>query len=98
LAPLGRDGDLYVRKARMRMEQNQWQAALEAVDRALEIDGVSEPGNAWLLKGIALLELARLEESRHAFRQAQDFEPDTRRQAREWQRFVEDKIRVAGLR
>ncbi|HUG98619.1 MAG TPA: tetratricopeptide repeat protein [Gammaproteobacteria bacterium] len=98
LAPLSRDGNLYMRKARMRMEQNQWQAALEAVDRALELGGVSEPGNAWLLRGIALLELERLEESRQAFRQAQDFDPDTRRQAREWQRFVEDKIRVAGLR
>lgn len=97
LAPLSRDGDLYMRKARMRMEQNRWQAALEAVDRALELGGVSEPGNAWLLRGIALLELERLEESRQAFRQAQDFGPGTRRQAREWQRFVEDKIRVAGL-
>lgn len=98
LAPLTGDGDLYVRKARLRMEQNQWQATLEAARQALELGDVSEPGNAWLLTGIALMELDRLGESRQAFRRAQEFDADTRRQAREWQRFVEDKIRVAELR
>jgi hypothetical protein len=57
-----------------------------------------QPGNAWLMVGIALMELEQLQESRRAFQQAQEFDVDSRRQAREWQRFVEDRIQVAELR
>lgn len=98
LAPLSSDGELFIHKARLLMDQNQWQSTLEAARQALEIGDIDRPGQAWLMIGIALMELGRLQESRQAFRQAQEFDTDTRRQAREWQRFVEDKIRVAELR
>jgi tetratricopeptide (TPR) repeat protein len=98
LAPMTGDGDLFVRKARLLMEQNRWQATAEAGRQALELGNVTEPGQAWMLIGIALMELDQLRESRQAFQRAQEFDPDTRRQAREWQRFVEDRIQVAELR
>jgi tetratricopeptide (TPR) repeat protein len=98
LAPLTGDGDLYIRKARLKMEQNDWQGSLGAARQALELGNVGRPGDAWLMIGIALMELAELRESRQAFQRAQEFDPDTRRQAREWQRFVEDRIQVADLR
>jgi tetratricopeptide (TPR) repeat protein len=98
LAPLTGDGELLIRKARLMMEQNRWQATVDAAQRALELGNVREPGQAWLLIGIALMELDRLRESREALQRARDSGPDTRRQAREWQRFVEDRIEVAELR
>jgi len=98
LAPITGDGDLLIRKARLAMEQNRWQEALDAAREALELGKVSQPGAAWLVIGIALMELDRLRESRQAFQRAQEFEPDARRQAREWQRFVEERIQVAELR
>lgn len=98
LAPLTGDGDLYIRKARLKLEQNDWQGSLGAARQALELGNVGRPGDAWLMIGIALMELEELRESRQAFQRAQEFDPDTRRQAREWQRFVEDRIQVADLR
>lgn len=98
LAPLTGEGDLLVQKARLMMEQNQWQQTVDAARRALELGNVSKPGGAWLMIGIAEMELGNLREARRAFQQAQDFDANTRRQAREWQRFVEDRIQVAELR
>jgi tetratricopeptide (TPR) repeat protein len=98
LAPLTDDGELYLQQARLMMEQNQWQATLDAGQKALERGNLAQPGAAWLLTGIALMELDRLREARQAFLRAQEHDPDARRQAREWQRFVEDRIEAAGLR
>jgi tetratricopeptide (TPR) repeat protein len=98
LAALTADGDLLLRKARLMMEQNRWQAMLDAARQGLEIGNVGKPGEAWLMIGIALLELDQLRESRRAFQQAQEFDADSRRQAREWQRFVEERIQVAEMR
>jgi tetratricopeptide (TPR) repeat protein len=98
LAMLTADGDLLLRKARLMMEQNRWQAMLDAARQGLEIGNVGKPGEAWLMIGIALLELDQLRESRRAFQQAQEFDADSRRQAREWQRFVEERIQVAEIR
>ena len=98
LALLTGDGDLLIRKARLMMEQNRWQAMLESARQGLELGNVSKPGEAWLMIGIALLELEQLRDSRQAFQRAQEFDADSRRQAREWQRFVEEKIQVAELR
>lgn len=98
LAALTGDGNLLVQKARLMMEQNQWQVTADAARQALEIGGVDKPGGAWLMIGIAEMELGNLREARRAFQQAQEFDANTRRQAREWQRFVEDRIQVAELR
>jgi tetratricopeptide (TPR) repeat protein len=98
LAPMSGEGELYLQQARLRMEQNDWQATLDSARRALELGNLGSPGQAWLLAGIALMELERLGESREAFRRAQEFDGDTRRQGREWQRFVEERIQVAESR
>lgn len=98
LAPMTGEGDLFVQKARLMMEQNQWQPTVDAARKALELGNVGKPGAAWLMIGIAEMELGNLREARRAFQQAQEFDANTRRQAREWQRFVEDRIQVAELR
>ncbi|HRP87250.1 MAG TPA: hypothetical protein PLS34_07000 [Gammaproteobacteria bacterium] len=98
LAPLTGEGDLFVQKARLMMEQNQWQATVDAARQAIELGNVDKPGAAWLMIGIAEMELDNLREARRAFQQAQEYDANTRRQAREWQRFVEDRIQVAELR
>lgn len=98
LAPMTGEGDLFVQKARLMMEQNQWQPTVDAARQALELGNVDKPGAAWLMIGIAEMELGNLREARRAFQQAQEFDANTRRQAREWQRFVEDRIQVAELR
>jgi len=98
LAPMTGEGDLFIQKSRLMLEQNQWQPTIDAARQALELGNVSNPGGAWLMIGIAAMELGNLRESRQAFQQAQEYDANTRRQAREWQRFVEDRIQVAELR
>ena len=98
LAPMTGEGDLLMQKARLMMEQNDWQQTIDAARAALEIGNVKNPGGTWLMIGIAAMELGQLRESRNAFQRAQEFDPETRRQAREWQRFVEDRIQLAELR
>lgn len=98
LAPQTGDGNLYMQKAQLLMQQNRWQATIDAGRQALELGKLSSPGEAWLLIGIASMELGKLQESRQALQRAQEFDEATRRQAREWQRFVEDRIQVAEAR
>lgn len=98
LAPMTGDGDLFIQKARLMMEQNKWQETVDAARQGLDLGNVKNPGGAWLMIGIAAMELDQLRESRNAFQQAQGFDENSRRQAREWQRFVEDRIQVAELR
>lgn len=98
LAPMTGEGDLLIQKARLMMEQNAWQETVDSARAALEIGNVKNPGGAWLMIGIAAMELGQLRESRNAFQRAQEFDANTRDQAREWQRFVEDRIQLAELR
>lgn len=98
LAPMTGEGDLFMQKARLMMEQNEWQQTIDAARQALELGNVGNPGGAWLMIGIAAMELEDLRESRRAFQQAQEYDANTRRQAREWQRFVDERIQVAELR
>jgi tetratricopeptide (TPR) repeat protein len=98
LAPMTGEGDLLMQKARLMMEQNAWQETVDSAQAALELGNLTNPGGAWLMIGIAAMELGNLRESRNAFQRAQEFDDTTRRQAREWQRFVEDRIQLAELR
>jgi len=98
LAPMTGEGDLFMQKARLMMEQNEWQETVDAARQALEVGNLSNPGGVWLMIGIGTMELGELREARQAFQRAQDFDPKIRSQAREWQRFVEDRIQVAELK
>ena len=96
LAELKRDGDLYIQKANLKMEQNDWAGTVEAAGQALEMGDLDNPGGAWLMMGIAQMELGELQEARRAFKQAQQFDENVRRQARDWEKFVEDRMQVAS--
>lgn len=98
LAPMTGDGDLYIQKATVMMEQNEWDKVVEAADQAVEQGNLKNPGGAWLLKGIALMELGKLKDARAALKEAQRFDDKTRRQAREWEQFVEDRMQVVASR
>ncbi|MEE4660983.1 MAG: tetratricopeptide repeat protein, partial [Halieaceae bacterium] len=90
------DGELFVRIARLYMDLYQWPEAEKAARRALD-KGVEEPGNAWLLVGMALARKDELEAARKAFVKAAKYE-DSEKWARQWMRFVEtEQARYAAL-
>lgn len=96
LAKLKQDGDLYIQKANLKMEQNDWQGTVDAARQALNMGDLDNPGGAWLMLGIASMELGELREARQAFKEAQNFDEKIRRQARDWEKFVEDRMQVAS--
>ncbi len=96
LAQMQQDGDLYIQKANLKMEQNDWQGTVEAAQQALDVGNLKNPGGAWLMMGIANMEMGNLQQAKRAFRQAQQFDPDIRDQARDWEKFVEDRMQVAS--
>lgn len=99
LGPMTGNGELFIQKATMRMELNDWRGTIDAAQKALEVGNVKNPGNAWLMTGIAYLELGELKEAKDALKQAQQAgDEKVRRQAREWEQFVDDRISVMASR
>ena len=87
LATGDENGDTWLRIARLAFERQQPQAAVGYGRRALDA-GVDNPSRAWLLKGMAHIELNQYEEAAHAFEQASEDEA-VARQAGQWLRYIE---------
>ncbi len=90
------DGELYVRIARLYMDLYEWDSARVAARKALD-KGVEEPGDAWLLVGMALARGDELDGARKAFVQAAKHD-SSEKWARQWIRFVDtEQERYAAL-
>lgn len=68
------DGELYFRLAQVQVEREDWAEARKSLVRALEKGGLSDPGNAQLLLGIAWASDSKWEEARQAFQAAASHE------------------------
>jgi tetratricopeptide (TPR) repeat protein len=82
-AELAENGDLYVRLAHTWLEEWEWQKAIEALDAAFRKGGLSKPGNAYLLLGIASANAENTESAERAFVAASSFE-QTKKVATLW--------------
>ncbi len=92
LAELSGDGDYYLRKALLLNEKGEWEATAEAAGKAIEKGGLERPGDAWILRGVALTELGRYEEAIAAFEGAErDGDQATRRNAGSWVSYARDR-------
>ena len=96
-AALSGEGELFLRVARLYMDNYQWQSAEKAARRSLEIGGLRDPGGAWLVVGMALARGDKLEAARRAFVEAAAHEQSAE-WARQWLRFVDtEQRRIAAL-
>ena len=94
LAKMAADGNYYYRKALLLNETHDWAQVVESCKLAIEKGKLDEPGAVWLLQGIALIELGKLDEAEAAFRNAERTENENvRRDASAWIGYVEDRIR-----
>jgi hypothetical protein len=75
--------------ARLHIERETWKPAATALNKALSRGGLAEPGNAYLLQGIAHYESAHRQLAREAFEQARRFDK-VRDNARQWLAYLCD--------
>lgn len=81
------NGDLWVRLSQVCVERELWQRAVDALVAAFGKGGLSNPGTAHLLLGIANFQLKRLDSAERSFERAHGYE-ETRDSAGEWLRHV----------
>ncbi|UCC14114.1 MAG: tetratricopeptide repeat protein [Gammaproteobacteria bacterium] len=95
LAPMKPTGELYLQKAQLLAEKSDWSGTVEAARQAIAKGGLKKPGGAYLLIGIASNELRDWQQAMDALKEARQFDMNTRRQATDWMKFVEDRMAVA---
>jgi tetratricopeptide (TPR) repeat protein len=96
LAPQAEDGEYYLQKAQLLAEKSEWQQAMEAARQAIDKGGLDKPGTAWLLVGSSAAELGRFDVAERAFREARNFDDQSRRNAESWLAYVADRRQVAA--
>jgi tetratricopeptide (TPR) repeat protein len=96
-AAMAEDGKLYLRVARLNMDLYDWRAAQKAAEKALEKGGLSDPGNAHLLRGMALARMDQLAPAKKAFKLAAEHE-ESKKYANQWLKFVaNEERRIAAM-
>ncbi len=96
LVGLAEGGEYHLRKALLLNENGDWQGVADAAGEALAKGGLERPGEAWVLRGTALAELARPAEAVQAFENARrEGSEATRRNAAAWIAYVKDGRQVS---
>jgi tetratricopeptide (TPR) repeat protein len=81
------DPDLTLRMAQLQLELGEYRDAAESALAAARTEGLTHPGRAWIVRGLALYNLEEFPPAEEAFRRATSFD-DTRQLATKWVGFV----------
>lgn len=84
---LAADGEMFVRKAQIHVQQLEYKAAMEAVDKAFAKGNLKKPGVAYMIQGRAAAESKNFDIAQRAFLKAREFE-DVRNGARSWLDYI----------
>ena len=96
LAEMAQDGEYDLRKALLLNENGDWEGVADATERALAKGGLARPGEAWVLRGVALAELARFPDAIAAFESAErEGGAAERRNAAAWITYVRGRAAAA---
>ncbi|RLB58419.1 MAG: hypothetical protein DRI34_04910 [Deltaproteobacteria bacterium] len=96
-ARLADGGELYLRLAQIRIEQQKWKAAAAALARALAKGKLKRPGAAHLLRGVAFYYDRQWKKARAAFEKARGFK-HSERNASQWLKTLDDKLKRLAQR
>lgn len=97
-ADMAKDGELYLRLARLHLNAYQWDDAERTAGLALKKGGLRREGQAWLVQGMASVRLNQLIEARRQLEKARQYD-DTERYAAQWLQWVESETkRKSALR
>ncbi|WP_456378121.1 tetratricopeptide repeat protein [Thiolapillus sp.] len=82
-AQVQKKGVLYLRLAQLYTDKENWNKVIELANQALSAGGLKNPGDAWLLKGMALYETGKKQGAIAAFGKAMKYNK-SKRQASQW--------------
>ena len=85
-------GDLYLQLGRIHVEQELWQAAITAINKALKKGSLKHTGEAYILLGMSYYETGHLKSAQKAFNNAQRH-PKTKKSAGQWLNYIETEGR-----
>jgi tetratricopeptide (TPR) repeat protein len=94
-AELSKTGELYLHLGQIHLLEEQWEQAAVALRKALAKGGLSDPGTAQLMLGIAYYYVEQLQEARSWFNLAQRSSA-MREQAEVWLQHVDREIETQG--
>ena len=84
---LNAKGQLFQQLGRIYVEQEKWTEAVTALNKAMAKGGLNQPGEAYLLLGMAHHELKQNQAARNAFLKAQKYS-QSRKAANQWLIFI----------
>ena len=107
IAPITDSGDYIMQKAQLYNEKAEWDSVVAAAAAAVDKGNLKRPGEAYLLRGLALAELGRYDDAIDVLKEAKNVarrlpkqkdRDRIRKQADAWIEYVSDrkKVRVAG--
>lgn len=96
-AELDRTGEGFVRLAQAYLEREDWKNAVDALEKGVSKGGLRNPGQAYLLEGVALFNLDRIESARRAFMKAAESR-DHQRVARQWVGHIDKMLEEKAAR
>jgi len=82
-------GELYLQLARIHVEQELWQDAISAINKALQKGGLKQTGEAYILLGMSLYETEQLPAAKTAFQKARKYQKN-KKAADQWLNYVEN--------
>jgi len=92
LASMLKDGTLYIQKAMLLNEKGDWSGIKDAVAMALQDQELENPGDVYILRGMAHTELGEFDEAIDSFTQAIEVGTDgNKRNAEAWIEYVSDR-------
>ena len=92
LAPLTGEGKLYIQKAMLLNENGDWEGVQDATAKALNDEELENPGDVYILRGMAETELGNYDDAIESFTQAMEIGTETnKKNAEAWIDYVADR-------
>ena len=92
LAPMIEDGSLFIQKAMLLNEMSDWDGIKEATEMALLDPNLENPGDVFILRGMAHTELEEYDQAIESFTEAIEVGTESnQRNAESWIEYVSDR-------
>ncbi|MDN4503786.1 tetratricopeptide repeat protein [Alteromonadaceae bacterium BrNp21-10] len=95
-ASLADNGELHAQLGQLHLNLENWTAAIQATEQALEKGELANPGNAYLVLGLALFNQERYKDSIDALALAESYK-QSERMAKQWKKYVNTEQQNALL-